>query len=262
MFNVPLRKASNLSTEFSDLKANPRKPKPQYGSPRSGLEKAGAPRQQTLPHTPVNSSEEALESNLFSSDFEDEPKKSRSGRRQRVEDLPRDEQLDKAKDIILTALTMMPRTRHQLAEKLATKEIPEDVANEALNRLTEVGLIDDKAFAEVWVTSRHQGAGLAGSAIRRELVQKGVDPDFIEAALENLDSDMERERALELVRRRAPSTKRLAKDARTRRLAGMLARKGYGGMAFAVVKQVLTEEAEDQDNNNYEDTDFLDSGED
>ncbi len=46
--------------------------------------------------------------------------------------------------------------------------------------------------------------------------------------------------------RRLRSTRGLPAEARVRRLAGLLARKGYpAGLAFAVVKQALAQEGED-----------------
>ena len=48
------------------------------------------------------------------------------------------------------------------------------------------------------------------------------------------------------MQRKLPSTRGLAPEARVRRLAGMLARKGYGaGLAFRIVKEELAEEGTD-----------------
>lgn len=186
-----------------------------------------------------------------------DPDKKPRTRRVKIEDMPHDDQVEKAKTIILNALSMSAKTRGQLAEKLASKDIPEAAAKEALDRLTEVGLIDDEAFAKGWVTSRHRSRGLSSSAIKRELRQKGIDDELAEAALAQLTAEEEWERAVELVTRKAPSTARLDRQARVRRLAGMLARKGYsGGTAFAVVKQVLDAEGQTDD------TSYLDSGQD
>src|SRR5688500_10025270 len=56
-----------------------------------------------------------------------------------------------ARGICLRALTGAPKTRSQLADLLAAKDIPDDAAETVLNRFTEVGLIDDAAFARAWV---------------------------------------------------------------------------------------------------------------
>ncbi|MFI5474387.1 recombination regulator RecX [Streptomyces cacaoi] len=158
---------------------------------------------------------------------------------------------ERARAICLRLLTGTPRTRKQLADALRKREIPDDVAEEVLSRFEEVGLINDGAFADAWVESRHHGRGLARRALAQELRTKGVDSELIEEAVGRLDSEQEEETARELVARKLRSTRGLDRDKRLRRLAGMLARKGYPeGMALRVVRQALEEEGQD--------TEFLD----
>lgn len=154
--------------------------------------------------------------------------------------------VERARAICLRLLTGTPRTRKQLADALRKREIPEDVADQVLSRFEEVGLIDDGAFADAWVESRHHGRGLARRALAQELRTKGVDPTLIDQAVSRLDSDQEEATARELVDRKLRSTRGLDRDKRLRRLAGMLARKGYSpGLALKVVRQALEEEGED-----------------
>ncbi|MEU1406776.1 recombination regulator RecX [Streptomyces sp. NPDC005728] len=153
---------------------------------------------------------------------------------------------ERARAICLRLLTGTPRTRKQLADALRKRDIPEDVAEEVLSRFEEVGLIDDGAFADAWVESRHHGRGLARRALARELRTKGVDSAVIDEAVGQLDSEQEEATARELVARKLGATRGLDRDKRLRRLAGMLARKGYPeGMALRVVRQALEEEGED-----------------
>ncbi|MEU8577490.1 recombination regulator RecX [Streptomyces asoensis] len=153
---------------------------------------------------------------------------------------------ERARAICLRLLTGTPRTRKQLADALRKREIPDDVAEEVLSRFEEVGLINDGAFADAWVESRHHGRGLARRALAQELRTKGVDPALIGEAVAQLDSEQEEQTARELVARKLRATRGLDRDKRLRRLAGMLARKGYSeGMALRVVRQALEEEGED-----------------
>ncbi|OIK04310.1 recombination regulator RecX [Streptomyces monashensis] len=153
---------------------------------------------------------------------------------------------ERARAICLRLLTGTPRTRRQLADALRKREIPEDVAEEVLSRFEEVGLIDDGAFADAWVESRHHARGLARRALARELRTKGVDSALIDEAVGQLDAEQEETTARELVDRKLRATRGLDRDKRLRRLAGMLARKGYPeGMALRVVRQALEEEGED-----------------
>ncbi|MER5943674.1 recombination regulator RecX [Streptomyces sp. NPDC001928] len=154
--------------------------------------------------------------------------------------------VEQARAICLRLLTGTPRTRKQLADALRKREIPDEAAEEVLSRFEEVGLINDSAFADAWVESRHHGRGLARRALAQELRTKGVDSTLIDAAVGQLDSEQEEATARELVARKLRSTRGLDRDKRLRRLAGMLARKGYPeGMALRVVRQALEEEGED-----------------
>ncbi|MET9835048.1 recombination regulator RecX [Streptomyces sp. NPDC006385] len=160
--------------------------------------------------------------------------------------VPPADPVEQARAICLRLLTGTPRTRKQLADALREREIPDDAAEEVLSRFEEVGIINDSAFADAWVESRHHGRGLARRALARELRTKGVDSTLIDAAVAQLDSEQEEATARELVARKLRSTRGLDRDKRLRRLAGMLARKGYPeGMALRVVRQALEEEGED-----------------
>ena len=148
-----------------------------------------------------------------------------------------------ARTICLQQLEHGPRTRAELAAVLARRGVPDDAAAQVLGRLSEVGMVDDALFAQMWVTSRHRGRGLAGRALSQELRRKGVDDEVVRDAVDALAPEQELQTARELVARRLPATRGLAPEARVRRLAGLLARKGYpAGLAFRVVREALADE--------------------
>ncbi|MFI6759588.1 regulatory protein RecX [Micromonospora sp. NPDC050417] len=151
---------------------------------------------------------------------------------------PRDE-AELAREICLRQLAVRPRTRAELAGALSRRGISEEIAHQVLDRYDEVGIIDDAAFARAWVTSRHQGRGLARRALANELRQRGVDRDIASEALGELDETTEEETARALVERKL-RTARGTPEAVFRRLVGMLARKGYPpGVAIRAVKDAL-----------------------
>jgi regulatory protein len=145
-----------------------------------------------------------------------------------------------AHTIALRLLESRPRTRHELATALARRRVPADAAEAVLDRLTEVGLIDDAAFASAWVDSRHAGRGLGRRALGAELRRKGVDPALAEQALAEVTTEDEETAARALVARRLRTMAGLDAAAKTRRLAGMLARKGIPpAIAQKVVREAL-----------------------
>jgi regulatory protein len=146
---------------------------------------------------------------------------------------------ERAREICLRQLAVRPRTRAELAKVLARKEISEEVIAEVLDRYDEVGIIDDAAFARAWVSSRHHGRGLARRALAGELRRHGVDAEVASEALATLDEEDEETTARSLVDRKL-RTATGTPEALFRRLAGMLARKGYpAGLAYRVVKEAL-----------------------
>src|SRR5699024_1293350 len=85
---------------------------------------------------------------------------------------------------------------------LVEREIPDSVIEAVLDRFEEVELIDDAAFADSWVRSRHRSKGLARRALGMELRKRGVADHDAEVALEQLSDDDEWSKAHELVTRK------------------------------------------------------------
>lgn len=144
-------------------------------------------------------------------------------------------------------LTMAPRSRHQLLEKLRVKGCDDDVSRVVLDRMQEVGLVDDEAYAGMVIRSGQTSRGLARRALSQELRRKGVDDDIVQGALEQIDDESERDRARALVLKKMRSLHGLDAVVQTRRLAGMLARKGYSSsMSWSVIKEAVADAPEHQ----------------
>lgn len=145
-----------------------------------------------------------------------------------------------AQAIALRQLAMAPRSSSELGAKLRQKGCPDDVATVVIDRLTEVGLLDDAAYAQMLVHQRSSQRGLARSALRRELAGKGVDREVAEAAVGEVSEAAERLRAEELVAKKLRTIAGLDPTVQARRLAGMLQRKGYSsGLTYAVVRDAI-----------------------
>ena len=156
-----------------------------------------------------------------------------------------------ARELCLRLLTARARTRSELATALRGRKVPDDVARRVLERLDEVGLVDDREFAGQWVRSRHRSRGLGRRALAVELSRKGVAADAAEEALAEVDPASERARAEELVIRRLRAMTVASEDERVRagrRLVGMLTRKGYSArLSYAVVRAALASYGADED---------------
>ncbi|AOW94517.1 recombination regulator RecX [Rhodococcus sp. WMMA185] len=137
-------------------------------------------------------------------------------------------------------MTDRARTRAELAERLAQKGYSADVTERVLDRLSEVGLIDDADFARQWVRSRHTYSGKGKRALAMELRRKGIGREDATEALAQIDVDDERQRASELVAKKLRTMSVDDRDRAARRLVSMLARRGFPqSVAFEVVKEQL-----------------------
>ena len=165
-----------------------------------------------------------------------------------------------ARQICLRLLATAPRTRAQLAQALRRQGVPDEAAGAVLARYTDVGLIDDAAFARAWVESRHYSRGLSRRSLSAELRRQGIETEEIREAVDTLDPEQEVATARRWVEQKMAATRGQPAEARVRRAAGTLARKGYPpGLVFRLIKEVLeqegTDDALDLDPDQYLDTD-------
>lgn len=152
-----------------------------------------------------------------------------------------------AREIALRQLTVRARSRQELARALARKGVPEDAAVQVLDRLTEVGLVDDEVFAREWLA-----AGVRRQRSRRvllaELAEKGVAREIAESVAAELDAERDYEVALAYAERKAATLRRVEPAARYRRLAQALARRGFpSAVVSRVTREVLDELGTDLD---------------
>jgi regulatory protein len=152
------------------------------------------------------------------------------------------EAADAAKQVLLRRLSHAPRTRKELAKDLKDKDISDEVANVALDRFEEVGLINDKALASNYVSSQHERKGLGKNALRQQLRAKGVSDDVALEAISQISDDQEFQAAFALACKKIRSLQRDDAKTQLRKIVGVLARKGYSSnLAFRVAKEVITD---------------------
>lgn len=152
-----------------------------------------------------------------------------------------DQELEQqARTVVLRKLSAQARTRSELADALRAKDVPDDVATRVLDRMVEVGLVDDAAFARDWVASRQQRRHLSRRKLADELRRKGVAPELVDDALGDVADDDEYEAAVALAQRKLASLSRHEPTVQRRRLAGMLERRGFTvGLIHRVLADVL-----------------------
>lgn len=118
---------------------------------------------------------------------------------------------------------------------------PADIES-ILEAFVRLGYLDDAALAEQLVHIGVDRKGQGRKIIAQTMAKRGIPRDVAEAALEALPDD-DLERALEYARTKAHGMRDLDRDTALRRLAGQLARRGYGGsIAFEAATRALDEQ--------------------
>ncbi|MEV5072003.1 regulatory protein RecX [Microbacterium sp. LMI12-1-1.1] len=124
---------------------------------------------------------------------------------------------------------------------LGQYDLDGDAVGAILDAFLERGYLDDARLAEQVVHAGVDRKGQGRQVIAQSLAKRGVPRDVADAALAELPDD-DAERALEFARTKAGSLRGLERDVALRRLAGQLARRGYGGsLALNAARTALEE---------------------
>ena len=166
-------------------------------------------------------------------------------KRMAVEEMSPVEAAGFAKEILVRKLSERAHSRADLAQALAKKHVPEEIGEAMLDKFETAGLINDEEFARSWVQSRSRSKGLAHTVLAMELRRKGVDDEIAREVLSDLDPEVERQAAHQLVQKKLRAMGNLDQQVQIRRLVGLLARKGYSPqVAFDVVREELNQETQ------------------
>lgn len=150
----------------------------------------------------------------------------------------------RAKTIVYNQLAYSAKTRGQLRKKLQSEGFEAELIEPLLDKFEAAKLIDDAEYAETFVRQKSRTKKLSRAALRRELAERGVRGEEAENALAQRTDEQEREDAAELVRKKLRPgmdfSDRAEKDKVTRRLLGMLARRGYSSsISLSVIREEL-----------------------
>lgn len=150
----------------------------------------------------------------------------------------------RAKTIVYNQLAYSAKTRGQLRKKLQAEGFDAELIEPLLDKFEAAKLIDDAEYAQSFVAQKSRTKKLSRAALRRELAERGVRGEEAENALAQRTDEQEREDAAELVRKklrpRMDLSDRAEKDRVTRRLLGMLARRGYSSsVSMSVIREEL-----------------------
>ena len=135
------------------------------------------------------------------------------------------------REAALKLLERTRRTRRDLERRLKEKDFDTATIASTLDRLTEVGLIDDVEFARAWLAGRWGRKPSGWRRLVQELRAKGISEEDAERARELLSergsAPDEVGSAAKLVAQARKRYARLEPQAQRQRLYALLARRGY-----------------------------------
>lgn len=156
-----------------------------------------------------------------------------------ISQLRTNDEIARAVDSAAHYLSYRPRSRQEVRKNLLQKSFPPAVIDAAFERLTALGYLDDRAFAEFWVRERNTFKPISPKALRFELRRKGIPDAIIAEVLDDVDADDTAYRAaLSQSRRLRGSDRRAFRE----KMYAFLQRRGFSYSTARTVVQQLIEE--------------------
>jgi regulatory protein len=164
------------------------------------------------------------------------PSKAAGADSAELEDDEADRQAKKVSAVTIRQLARRGMSRWELEQVLLKRELEPEVFAPELDRLENLGVIDDASLAVSLAFTQHSRKGLGRTAIEQDLKRRHIDPELIEIALADIADEDELDRATELAVKRIEQLSSYDDETVRRRLHGFLARKGYSS---SIVRQAM-----------------------
>lgn len=101
-----------------------------------------------------------------------------------MENLLSEDEYLRAREKAYHFLAYRSRSEDEIRQRLIRKEFSPDTANRVIERLIELGMVDDEQFARSFTESRIRSRGYGPSRVRQELRRLGLSPAVIDSAVD------------------------------------------------------------------------------
>lgn len=156
-----------------------------------------------------------------------------------IEDVVKAEEVNKAFNCAVNLLSFRSRSTKELMVKMKQKGFEEESIQKAIEKLVYYGYLNDYQFSTQWVSDKQRFKKAGKNLLKQELYQKGIEKEIIEQVLqENVNEEDEYQRALELAEKKVKTLGKDDRNAKYRKLSGLLARKGY---SFDIISKIMKE---------------------
>ncbi|MEQ8672968.1 MAG: RecX family transcriptional regulator [Aggregatilineales bacterium] len=106
---------------------------------------------------------------------------------EQIDELRHLDAIQRSMDKAVRFLSYRPRSVDEVRRNLIKNETPESIVEIALERLINMGYLDDEAFARFWLENRDMFKPRGTAALRYELRQKGITDTIIDLILSEFD---------------------------------------------------------------------------
>jgi regulatory protein len=126
--------------------------------------------------------------------------------------------------------------------------IPPAVIDQVVQRLTELELLDDRAYGQMLIRDLTRGKPAGPALLKQKLYAKGLDRKLIDELVAEAtdDPDQQAEDATDFARKKARSMRHLEPEKQKRRLYGQLARRGFAPDAIRTAMDAALDELNDE----------------
>lgn len=159
--------------------------------------------------------------------------------------LTHEDAINQAVNRAIDFLSYRPRSSEEVRRNLVKKDIPETVVSIAMDRLQELGYLDDMAFARFWIENRDTFKPRGPRALRFELRQKGIGDDILDPLFEEM-LDVQ-DSAYRVAKKQLRQYKGKTRHEFKHKLSGKLQRRGFDYSVIKDVIQSLFEELDETD---------------
>ncbi|MBQ8957075.1 MAG: RecX family transcriptional regulator [Bacteroidales bacterium] len=145
---------------------------------------------------------------------------------------------DQALDKMAKYCAYQERCMKDVTDKLKTFDITQEAKDEILDYLLDNRFVNDERFARSFVRGKVNQSGWGLNKIRFHLMQKGIDKDIIDEALEQTDEETYRQRLIDVLKLKAKSVKAETEFEKKRKLAAYAMQKGFeAGLVWKVLRE-------------------------
>lgn len=143
---------------------------------------------------------------------------------EKIAQLRAEDEYEYAYQQALKILNYRARSEAEIRQNLKEHEISEETIQKVLERLSQIGVVDDSRFATTWIENRNEFRPRGRRALAMELKQRGVDPDTIEQSLQSIDEEA---LAYQAALKQARKLRDLETQTFRQKMFAFLARRGF-----------------------------------